>query len=221
MLQALVFDFDGLILETEEPVLRSWQEIYREYGLELPVNEWLACVGTDYSEETFHPYEYLERHIGPLDRAAVHERQHRRYVKMVEAQPVLPGVERLIMEARERGLRLAVASSSSREWVVGNLERLGLAAHFAAIRCADDVAQVKPDPALYRMAVEALGVPPAAAAALEDSPPGITAARRAGLYCVAVPNALTRRLDLSHADLMVSSLADLSLDDLITAMAGR
>ena len=121
-------------------------------------------------------------------------------------------------EARRLGLGLGVASSSDRRWVEGHLERLGLHAHFDVIRCADDVPRVKPDPALYRAVLDAMGVRPEEAVALEDSPNGVLAAKRAGLACVAVPNPLTARLDLSAADLRVASLAELSLPELLTRL---
>ena len=116
------------------------------------------------------------------------------------------------------GITLGVASSSSRAWVEGHLERLGLLERFHAVRCADDVPQVKPDPALYRAVLDATGVRAADAVALEDSPNGVLAAKRAGLACVAVPNALTARLDLRHADLLLGSLAELPLAELLTRL---
>jgi HAD superfamily hydrolase (TIGR01509 family) len=128
---------------------------------------------------------------------------------------VLPGVQEYIAEAKRLGLQLGVASSSSREWVVGHLTELGLYAHFDCIKCRDDVQQVKPDPALYQAVVEAFALQPSQAIALEDSPNGIAAAKRAGLFCVAVPNPLTRQLSLAHADLLISSLADLPLRQLL------
>jgi beta-phosphoglucomutase-like phosphatase (HAD superfamily) len=134
---------------------------------------------------------------------------------------VLPGVVERMDEARDLGLALAVASSSSRGWVEGHLERLGLRERFRAIRCAGDVPRVKPDPALYHAVLEATGVKASDAIAFEDSPNGVLAAKRAGLTCVAVPNALTARLDLGAADLQVSSLADLPLTGLLGRLRSR
>jgi HAD superfamily hydrolase (TIGR01509 family) len=117
-------------------------------------------------------------------------------------------------------MRLAVASSSPRSWVGGHLERLGIIDHFDHLRCADDVRQVKPDPELYLAALAALGVAAHEAIALEDSPNGVLAAKRAGLFCVAVPNSLTRQMPLDHADRLVDSLADLPLQDLVDSIRG-
>ena len=132
-----------------------------------------------------------------------------------EQKSALPGVREYIAEAKRLGLHLGVASSSSREWVVGHLTELGLSAYFDCIKCRDDVPRVKPDPALYQAVVETFALQPSQAIALEDSPNGIAAAKRAGLFCVAVPNPLTRQLSLAHADLLVSSLADLPLQHLL------
>jgi beta-phosphoglucomutase-like phosphatase (HAD superfamily) len=128
-------------------------------------------------------------------------------------------VETYIAEAQRLGLKLGVASSSPLDWVEGHLTRLGLVDHFEAIRSADDVPRTKPDPALYVTALDALGVRAEEAIALEDSPHGVTAANRAGIYCVAVPNALTGRLSLDHADRVLSSLADLPLEALLSEVS--
>jgi beta-phosphoglucomutase-like phosphatase (HAD superfamily) len=124
-------------------------------------------------------------------------------------------VKEYLDDAVRLGLQLGVASSSSRAWVTGHLARLGLLTHFASIQCADDVQATKPNPAAYQAVLTSLQVSPAQALALEDSPHGILAAKRAGLWCVAVPNALTRHLPLDRADAQISSLADMSLEQLL------
>lgn len=212
--RALVFDFDGLMVDTEGPAYDSWQEIYREHGHDLPLSSWAAVLGGSGAE--FDPCAYLEGLVGhALDCAAIRARRLRRKTELAAEQPLLPGVAEYIAAAAQHGLELGVASSASRAWVVGHLDRLGVADRFGAIVCADDVARVKPDPALYRTAVARLGVPPAQAIALEDAPNGLLAAKRAGLYCVAAPNPLTGQLPLHHADLRLDSLADLPLAALL------
>src|SRR4051812_8007166 len=130
----------------------------------------------------------------------------------------MPGVERFVAEASEAGLGLAVASSSSIGWVSEHLDRLGLLDRFSVVSCASDDVPAKPDPGVYVRAVQMLGVAPGAAAAFEDSPNGIAAAKAAGLRCIAVPNRMTKGLDLSRADAVVPSFADLAvvgLDELL------
>jgi HAD superfamily hydrolase (TIGR01509 family) len=214
MIRAVVFDFDGLILDTEVPEFQTWQEIYQAHGCELALEVWAMGLGT--SADAFDPCAHLEAQLGKLlDREVIIQQRCQRYHELLGATSALPGVREYIAEAKRLGLRLGVASSSSREWVVGHLTELGLSAYFDCIKCRDDVARVKPDPALYQAVVETLALQPHQAIALEDSPNGITAAKRAGLFCVAVPNPLTRQLSLAHADLLVSSLADLPLPQLL------
>ena len=213
MIRAIVFDFDGLILDTELPEFQSWQTIYQAHGYTLPLAVWATCIGTT---EAFDPYAYLEEQLGrAVDREAVQLRQRQRCDALIAAQAVLPGVQDYIADAGRLDLQLGVASSSSRAWVHGHLTRLELHQHFVCIACRDDVPRTKPDPALYQAALAALGVRPEEAIALEDSPNGILAAKRAGLFCVAVPNVLTRQLPLDHADLQIPSLAALPLSELL------
>jgi HAD superfamily hydrolase (TIGR01509 family) len=213
MIKALIFDFDGLILDTEGPDFQSWQETYESFGCTLPLAEWAMEIGT---YGVFDPYDYLARQLGrPIDRAAVRARRHARFAELIEQQTVLPGVEGYIRDAKERGLRVGIASSSPRSWVGGHLARFGLGESFDCIKTADDVERIKPDPALYLAALGALDVQPHEALALEDSPNGALAATRAGIYCVVVPNPLTHQLVLDVADLRLASLAELSLGELI------
>jgi HAD superfamily hydrolase (TIGR01509 family) len=217
MIKALVFDFDGLILETESPIFQSWQELYREYGFELSLDQWLANVGT--AEEQFDPMQHLEQLLGrSLDQASLLPRRSRREHELIQSQPVLPGVRETLESARKMGLRVGLASSSPCEWAVGHLERLGLIGYFDAIVASDDVPRTKPDPALYRTAVEWLEVAPDETVAFEDSLNGLIAAKRAGLYCVVIPNTLTQRLDLAEADVRLGSLDEMGLVDLLASL---
>lgn len=214
----LVFDFDGLILDTEVPEFESWQEIYQAHDARLELEVYAHCIGTS---NVFDPWAYLTEQIGrAVDLSELQPRRQRRMHELIAAQDVRPGVCAYLDDAAARGLRLGVASSSSRQWVTGHLDRLGLIDRFHAIRCAEDVEQVKPDPALYRAVCDALGVEPRHAIAFEDSPNGILAAKRAGLKCVAVANPLTARLDLSGADVRLDSLAQLPLAELLERLKG-
>ena len=214
VIQALIFDFDGLILDTEGPIFQSWQELYQAQGGYLPLSTWADFIGT--AEKTFNLFDHLEQQLGhPLDRNMLGPRRRGREMELVAMQPVLPGVQAHIERARQLGLKLGLASSSDCGWVTGHLERLGLLPAFDCICAADDVQVTKPNPALYLSVLTGLNLRANQAIALEDSPNGVLAAKRAGIFCVAVPNQLTRRLPLDHADLLLASLEDISLDDLL------
>jgi HAD superfamily hydrolase (TIGR01509 family) len=217
MIRALVFDFDGLILDTEEPVYRSWLEVYRAHGEELPFERWVQIVGS--TTAGFHPQHHLEERLGRSLPKEVLDRRIGRRTEMILAQEVLPGVVRHLEEARGMGLKLGVASSSTSDWVRGHLARLGILERFDCMRCRDDVPNAKPEPDLYLAVLECLGVRGSEAIAIEDSPNGVLAAKRAGLRCVAIPNSITARLDLGQADLLLGSLAELTLPELLRKLA--
>jgi HAD superfamily hydrolase (TIGR01509 family) len=213
MIRALIFDFDGLILDTEEPIYRSWLEVYEAHGESLPFDRWVQTVGSTTVE--FHPQHHLEERLGrPLTQEAIDHRIGRR-TELILAQRVLPGIIQHIDAAKSLGLKLGVASSSTRDWVSGHLERLGMLGRFDCIRCRDDVTNAKPAPDLYLAVLDCLGVNASEALAIEDSPNGVIAAKRAGMRCVAIPNSITARLDLSAADLVLRSLAEVTLQDLV------
>jgi HAD superfamily hydrolase (TIGR01509 family) len=213
LVKAVVFDFDGLILDTEEPVYQSWLEVYQAHGEELPYDRWIQIVGS--STAAFDPKGHLEERLGRALTQDVLDRRIERRTAMVLAQPILPGVAALVEAARAAGLRLGVASSSTSQWVKGHLERIGLLDRFDCVRCRDDVANVKPAPDLYLSVAACLRVKPAEALAIEDSPNGIASAKAAGMWCVGVPNGITRSLDLSHADVVLATLEGVTPPDLV------
>ena len=203
-LAAVILDFDGLILDTETPIYEAWQETYRRYGFELEMDQWQHALGT---RGGFDPCRHLASLLaGQLDREAVHQGIRERNLVRCGEQPLLPGVVALLEEALALGLKRAVASSSSRTWVEGWLERHQIRSFFAAVCAREDVKQVKPAPDLYLLAARRLEVDPGQCVVFEDSPNGMRAARAAGMRVVAVPNALTARLPLPDPDLVLPRL---------------
>jgi HAD superfamily hydrolase (TIGR01509 family) len=217
-IRAIVFDFDGLILETETPSYRSWSEIYREHGHELPMDRWLDYIGREAG--WFDALAHLESLVGTsFDRDSVRSRRDALKSDLIARLDVMAGVRDYIAEGRGLGLRLAIASSSPRAYVHGHVERLGLVGAWDAVVCREDAPRAKPAPDLYVRAVEELGVAPAEAVAIEDSPNGIAAAKAAGLRVVAVPNEVTGTLDLSRADCRLASCAEVPLGELLARLA--
>jgi HAD superfamily hydrolase (TIGR01509 family) len=214
MIRALIFDFDGLILETEGPSYQSWAEVYQSFGHSLPFSTWSVNIGTTRGD--FNPRLELQQLLNnSVDWERVEPRRQASENALIEAQSILPGVEAYLHDARRLGLKIGLASSSSCRWVVGHLTRLDLLGWFDCICAADDVQNVKPNPELYLSVLRKLNVGADEAIALEDSPIGIRAAKQAGLFCVAVPNPLTRQLTLSEADIQLGSLAEITLEQLL------
>jgi len=161
-------------------------------------------------------YAYFKELNGPsTDIDSLRKKRRARTVQLVLEQPVLPGVQDYLISARQNDLKIGLASSSGGDYVRGHLKRLGLFEYFHSTRCFEDTDLHKPDPTPYLAVLGDLGVPPSEAVAFEDSPNGVTSARAAGIYCVAVPNPITRSLPLEHADRRIGSLAEEPLTQLL------
>jgi HAD superfamily hydrolase (TIGR01509 family) len=213
-IKALVFDFDGLILETETPAYETWAEIYREHGHELPRERWVQNIGA--ATWPFDALEHLASLVTtPFNREAIKARREGRKAEILAALETMAGVREYLRDARRIGLKVGVASSASDAYVCGHLERLAVRDGIDAVVCREHVARGKPFPDLYLRVIDELGVAAEETIAFEDSPNGIAAAKAAGLRCVAVPNPITATLDLSGADLRLDSLGTHSLEELI------
>jgi HAD superfamily hydrolase (TIGR01509 family) len=213
--RGLLFDFDGLLLDTETPSRRAFEDLYRDHGHELPHDEWATVIGTLGAE--FEPYTHLEELVGAkLDRQQLDARRRAREDELCDLEELRPGIDAYLAEADRRGLIRAIVSSSSRPWIDRHLERLACSNGWQAIVTADgDPERAKPRPTLYLEALEAIGVEASEAIAFEDSPNGVRAAKAAELFCVAIPNPATETLALDGADLVLDSLEDISLSDLL------
>ena len=216
-IKALIFDFDGLILDTETPDFHVWQIIYQEHGFELPHDEWGKIVG-GYGLAHFDAAEHLTSlSQGELDAVSLRDRHRSESHALTLAQPIMPGVIDYIQDAKRFGFKLVIASSSQHSWVDTHAKRLGIFAHFDTIICADDVGpgRTKPNPDLFLLALNQLNLQKDEAIVFEDSPNGVKAANQAGIFVVAVPNPVTSLLKINGANLTVSSLTDLSLSELL------
>jgi HAD superfamily hydrolase (TIGR01509 family) len=216
-IRAVVFDFDGLVLDTETPVFTAWSEAFAAHGCPpISLDEWALEVG---SADVLDLVSMLHaRATRPVDVEEMHQIRHARSVALVDAESVLPGVIDWLDEAERLGLGIAIASSSPYDWVQPHLDRLGILHRFAHISCRDENVPPKPEPDVYLRACHALDIDPRKSLAVEDSPNGIAAAKAAGLACVAVPNQITAPLDFGQADLVLDSLADCTLADAIALL---
>ncbi|MGH2373803.1 MAG: HAD family hydrolase [bacterium] len=206
-LQAVIFDLDGLILDSETPDYLSWKEVYARHGLDLTVRDWAAVVG----RRDIDLYAPLRKRN--VDVAAEGESRRRRHASLLKDYLTpAPGVRNLIDQLRLAGVLRGLASNSDGAYVFEIVERLELRDAFDAIITRDDVTRAKPAPDIFLAAVSRLGVEAHRCVALEDSHPGVAAAKAAGLRCIAVPNVFTRHHDLDRADLVVTSLEGVTLE---------
>ncbi|WP_410568012.1 HAD family hydrolase [Amycolatopsis sp. cmx-4-61] len=211
--RALVFDFDGTLADTESAVLQAWQAIFREHGTELPLDAWYAVIGTQRTTPAM--VTLLGEHVPGIDPDALRPGLRAHVLRLLEDLGPRDGVRGYLETAREHGLKLAVASSSSGAWVNPHLERLGLDHYFDAV-LTGDLHRAKPDPDLYLAALDALGAEAEETIAFEDTPHGVTSAKAAGLTCVAVPNAITRNLDFGQADVVLPAFTAKPLEALLS-----
>jgi HAD superfamily hydrolase (TIGR01509 family) len=220
MVRALLFDFDGLLLDTETPAYESWCEVYREFGVEFPLSTWVSrAIGLSAGATSFDPVAYLAEQTGVvLDGDEVMRLRNEHELRLAPTE-LCPGVSQLLEEAHAAAALTAIVTSDYSAWVMSHLDRIGVTHPWDAIVCADgDAARGKPRPTLYLEALDRLAVRAAEAIAFEDSPNGVRAAKAAGLFCVAVPNTVTRgAAGLETADLELESLSGVTLAQLSAA----
>ena len=213
-IKALVFDFDGLIIDSETPVFQTWRETFAKHGRELTIDFWADVIGRPPQHSDLYTY-VRDNFDSTIDADQLRHAHFERIAALTTLQPLLPGVIDYLESAKRLGLLLGLASSSPRIHVHGHLERLGLLEYFRTTKCFEDTGKHKPDPTPYLAVLDELHVTAKDAVALEDSPNGVASAKAAGIFCVAVPNAITRNLSLDRADHRLESLADEPLESLL------
>jgi HAD superfamily hydrolase (TIGR01509 family) len=208
-IEAVIFDFDGLLMDTEGSALAAWQYEYRVHGLELDLTTFWADHGGDVTEQR---YSLLAELVGPAFDRAVSDARRREYRdRLHESMQLCPGIPSWLDEAATLGLRLAVASSSPTEWVRKLLDGVNSLDVFELTACGEEVAAPKPDPAVYLLALQRLGLDGRHAIAVEDSPHGVAAAHAAGMQCIAIPNGHTDPARFGAADVLLTNATDASL----------
>jgi len=220
MIDAVVFDFDGVVLDSETPEFESHRRIYEQCGVTLTPDEWCHKIGI-YAEEHEDAWFVLlcERAARPPARHEYEREKRRWFSALVPAEP-MAGIRALIESVRGAGIATAIASTAPSGWVVPAAGRIGVTHLFDAIVTADDVRRRKPAPDVYLEAARRLGADPRRCIAIEDSAPGIASARAAGMRTIAIPHWLTERHDLSAADLRVSRADEITIERL-TALCSR
>ncbi|MDB6140463.1 MAG: family hydrolase [Verrucomicrobiaceae bacterium] len=214
MIRALIFDFDGLIIDTESAIYQAWQELYADHGHPLPVERWAQCVGTDFG--AYNPKKELELLTGKdFDWHNEEALRTTRVHELLATFDALPGVREMLSEAKAAGIPCSIASSSPRSWIEPWLDQMKLREFFVNISSRDVVEKIKPAPDLFLHAAAKLGAQPEEVVIFEDSLNGLRAAQAAGMKCVVVPGPVTRHLHFEGAWQMHESLASLTLAQLM------
>ncbi len=209
VLQAVLFDLDGLMFDSEPHSLASWQAVLAERGVTLDPLTIDSILGLriDATARTL-----IERYQLPDTVQALSDAKTAYQITHLAGHvPPLPGLLELLDEIDRRGLKRAVASSGIRRYVEAVLRVNHLLDRFSVIITGDDVAHGKPAPDIFLAAARALDVEPQHCLVLEDAPAGVQAAKAAGMPCIAVPNHSVSQLDLSQADRVVTSLHDVRM----------
>jgi putative hydrolase of the HAD superfamily len=209
---AVIFDFDGTILDSETAEFHSHRRLFEDWGTTLGEDEW--CEGIGILKPETHWFDRLcERAADPPDFGRFQQLTRAYFREHLSTEP-MPGVSALLGALIAAGIPRAIASGAPSDWVLRGLESVGLQGSFDAVVTSDQVARGKPAPDVYLEAARRMGVDAVRCVAIEDSGPGLASARAAGMRTVVIPHALTRLHDLSGADMRVKSAADLSLDTL-------
>lgn len=210
----MIFDFDGVVLDSETPEYESHRRIYERCGVALTVDEWCGAIGLWTEGHDEKRFETLcERSARAPARAAYHEERRRIFAELVPGEP-MRGIRKLLLALNDAGVPTAIASTAPSRWVVPAADRIGVRPLFRAIVTGEEVARRKPAPDVYVEAARRLDVDPARSVAIEDSAPGVAAARAAGMRTVAIPHWLTASHDLAGADVTVAHAGELTPDRL-------
>ena len=212
--KAVIFDLDGLIIETEAIYCKIWKREFRKVGLAFDMAAYQNLIGAHHIPDGYRPHEELAARLNNgVSAHDLHRAVEREAYQTIQHEEALPGVLQILDEAEKRGFLLAVGSSSEQEWVHGHLKRLGIFDRFATVVTADDVKNAKPAPDIFLKVLENLDVAPQNALVLEDSNNGVVASHRAGIRVIAVPNEVTTGQDFSLATAIIPSLEALNLDE--------
>lgn len=206
--KGIIFDFDGVLVDTEWAIYQSWVTLYQREGQNISIETYSPCLGAGYSH--WDPAAHLEQLTGrnynwdvetPIRQARIEAD--------LEQMGLMPGVSELLDWCDEHMVPMAVASSSSRRWVAGWLDKLGIHHRFKGVFTRTDGYPVKPDPALFLAALDCLQLQASDCIIIEDTENGTISAQRAGIPCVAIPNRMTRFSNLSRANFTFDSMSQL------------
>ncbi|HBZ11397.1 MAG TPA: HAD family hydrolase [Bacillus bacterium] len=213
-MEAVVFDFDGLIVDTESVWYEAFRQIFCKLDYDLTIDEFALCIGT--SDDVL--FDRLKKKVSFTKESVLREAKSI-YKDQLPALKLRDGVLEYLNTAKNLGFKIGLASSSNRIWVEGFLDRFDIKDYFDVIKTADDVVKIKPDPELYLAAIKELRAAPEETIAFEDSVNGLRAALDAGLNVVIVPNKVTGQLNFGGHRLRLNSMSDMTFEELLVAIS--
>jgi putative hydrolase of the HAD superfamily len=206
---AAIFDFDGLIADTESTDFESWARIFASFGVQLPLDWWVERIGAD---EGLNPFDLLVAYTGRPDLLEEEVRSERSAIRddLIRELPAREGVLDWLLQARALEVQLVIASGSNSTWVGGHLERLALRDLFDHVVTRESAKRPKPAPDIYLKALRLAQVDASSAIAIEDSPVGAASALAAGIQTIVVPGPMTFQLDFPDGVLRLETFTDRS-----------
>lgn len=205
----VIFDVDGVLIDSYQPHFESWRRIARNHGVNY--TETLFAQGFGRTSREIIARDWNMPDLSPEEIAAIDDAKEAAYREIVATNfPHMPGATELVKSLHADGFRIAVGSSGPRANVLLAVEQLGIGDYLDGIVTGQDVSRGKPDPQVFLVAAERLGLPPECCAVVEDAPAGVEAAHAAGMACVGFPSTGRVPADVAQADLQISDLSDLS-----------
>lgn len=216
MIKAVIFDFDGLILDTETAWYDAYKTVLKEqFQFDLPLEEFVKCVGSNDTVLSTYLVQAIGNHIEIDDIKRQTGALHAQAMK--EAEPC-EGVVTYLADAHAAGLKIALTTSSTLGWVTKHLTNLNLLSYFDHLITKEDVKHVKPAPDLYLKTIEVLDIEPSEAVIFEDSLNGLHAALEAKLATVIIPNPVTTSSPFENYHLKLTLMADMRLHDILESL---
>jgi HAD superfamily hydrolase (TIGR01509 family) len=209
--EAIIFDLDGTLIDTETPDFEACQMLYGELGLTLNIDQWAQTIigRLDAYDNLFD--DLLQHSNDGLTKSDLRRRLHELWAITLQNVQLMPGAERLISDLHQAGYPMGIATASDTQWATRWLTRFDLWSYFQVVASKDHVSHTKPAPDLFLLAAAQLGVEPEHCLVFEDSLVGVQAARAANMTVVAVPSHITRTLDFSQADEIAFGLEHIDL----------
>lgn len=213
LIKGLIFDFDGLILDTETAWYESYFDVLKsKYNYELDLKDFVKCVGAN-NEILF---KILKEDLGnKLDEDQVFKEVQERHQNIVSEKPLREGVLDYLKEAKNLELKLAICTSSKEEWINKHLTNKGIIEYFDCFVTADDVERIKPHPDLFNQTIKSLNIDKEELLVFEDSLNGLLSSEKAGIKTVIFPNPVTEHLDFTGANKIYKNMSEIALKDLL------